>query len=240
MNTALAMICGTDLPFVDAGLTIHQPSIKEISYIGEEDFFTGAQCFCIDKNLFTQDETVLSKITNFQIFMTVMNEKEAQDKKNAVIQFLSLLFPSYKISFTPRSILLMNKESSGTIDENTFDSFQELVKEICCLKSDIADQKILNPADERARQIAEKIMKGRQRLAEQRNKDGQSIFTQYLSTLSVGLQMSLLDLMKLTMYQLYDLMQRYMLYIDWDIDIRSRLAGGKPNKPVENWMKNIH
>jgi hypothetical protein len=45
----------------------------------------------------------------------------------------------------------MNKESSGTIDENTFDSFQELVKEICCLKSDVADQKILNPADERAR-----------------------------------------------------------------------------------------
>jgi hypothetical protein len=83
--------------------------------------------------------------------MTVMNEKEAQDKKNAVIQFLSLLFPSYKISFTPRSILLMNKESSGAIDENTFDSFQELVKEICCLKSDVADQKILNPADERAR-----------------------------------------------------------------------------------------
>lgn len=83
-------------------------------------------------------------------------------------------------------------------------------------------------------------MKGRQRLAEQRNKDGQSIFTQYLSTLSVGLQMSLLDLMKLTMYQLYDLMQRYMLYVDWDIDIKSRLAGGKSNKPVENWMKNIH
>ena len=99
--------------------------------------------------------------------MTVMNEKEAQDKKNAVIQFLSLLFPSYKISFTPRSILFMNQSSSGAIDENTFDSFQELVKEICCLKSDVADQKVLNPADARAKEIADKIMKGRQRLAEQ-------------------------------------------------------------------------
>jgi hypothetical protein len=31
-----------------------------------------------------------------------------------------------------------------------------------------------------------------------------------------------------------------MLYLNWDIDIRSRLAGAKPESPTENWMKNIH
>jgi hypothetical protein len=40
--------------------------------------------------------------------------------------------------------------------------------------------------------------------------------------------MSLDDCLNLTMYQLYDLVERYSLYINWDIDIRSRLAGGKP------------
>jgi hypothetical protein len=34
--------------------------------------------------------------------------------------------------------------------------------------------------------------------------------------------------MDLTMYQMYDLIERYSLYVNWDIDIRSRLAGGKP------------
>jgi len=31
-----------------------------------------------------------------------------------------------------------------------------------------------------------------------------------------------------------------MLWTNWDIDLRSRLAGGKPNEHPENWMKNIH
>ena len=37
-----------------------------------------------------------------------------------------------------------------------------------------------------------------------------------------------------------DLVERYMLYLNWDMDIRSRLAGAKPDSQPENWMKNIH
>jgi hypothetical protein len=52
--------------------------------------------------------------------------------------------------------------------------------------------------------------------------------------------MSLKDCLNLTMYQLYDLVERYMLYVNWDIDLRSRLAGGKPDSKPDNWMKIIH
>jgi hypothetical protein len=84
-------------------------------------------------------------------------------------------------------------------------------------------------------------MRGRQRVAEQRGDKDSSVLSQYLSTLTVGLQsMSLQDLMDLTMFQLYDLIERYSLYINWDMDIRSRLAGGKPETKPDNWMKNIH
>jgi hypothetical protein len=31
-----------------------------------------------------------------------------------------------------------------------------------------------------------------------------------------------------------------MLYVNWDLDIRSRLAGAKGDKQPENWMKKIH
>jgi hypothetical protein len=41
--------------------------------------------------------------------------------------------------------------------------------------------------------------------------------------------MSLEDCMNLTIYQLYDLVERYMLYVNWDMDIRSRLAGATPD-----------
>jgi hypothetical protein len=52
--------------------------------------------------------------------------------------------------------------------------------------------------------------------------------------------MSLGEALNLTMYQIHALLERYSLYLNWDIDIRSRLAGAKGDKPVENWMKNIH
>jgi hypothetical protein len=52
--------------------------------------------------------------------------------------------------------------------------------------------------------------------------------------------MPLQNAMQLTIYQLYDLIERYMLYASWDIDIRSRLAGATPDSKPDNWMKNIH
>jgi hypothetical protein len=95
--------------------------------------------------------------------------------------------------------------------------------------------------DAKAREIADKLMRGRQRVAAQNGESNTSIFSQYLSTLTVGLHsMSFEDCINLTVYQLYDLIERYMLYINWDLDIRSRLAGGKSEAPTENWMKNIH
>jgi hypothetical protein len=72
-------------------------------------------------------------------------------------------------------------------------------------------------------------MRGRQRVAAQKGSSNTSIFTQYLSILTVGLgSMSLKDATDLTMFQLYDLVERYMLFVNWDMDIRCRLAGGKP------------
>jgi len=61
-----------------------------------------------------------------------------------------------------------------------------------------------------------------------------------MSTLSIGREMPLRSLTELTMFQLYDLMERYMLWVNWDLDIRMRLAGGKPDDKPDNWMKNIH
>jgi hypothetical protein len=52
--------------------------------------------------------------------------------------------------------------------------------------------------------------------------------------------MPLSEAMKLTMYQMYDLVERYTLYLNWDLDVRTRLAGGKPDTQPDDWMKNIH
>ena len=240
MDKRLALMCGTDIPVPQCQIVVHQPSIKEIALIGESDFFSGIQCLCLNKSMFVKDESVLGDTNNFQIFMTIMSEKEAIEKKLAVQSVCTLLFPKHKVVFTPRSMLLAG-ETQIMIDENNFEFLQEAISEICCLKTGPMDQQSFNPANSKAREIAEKLMRGRQRVAAQKGTNNISIFSQYLSILTVGLgSMSLQDAMDLTMFQLYDLVERYMLYINWDMDVRCRLAGGKPENQPDNWMKTIH
>ena len=238
----VALMCGIDIPIPQLETVIHQPSIKEIAYIGEKDFFIGVQCLCLDKNAFLQGNFVPQDINNFQIFMTVMMEAEAKDKKNATQQLLYLLFPQCtKVLFTPRSLILQGSTGNLTIDEQTFPFVQEIVKDICCYSQISQSQGDFNPVNDKAKEIAAKLMRGRQRVAEQNGSANSSIFSQYLSSLTIGISsMSLKDLMDLTMFQLFDLNERYQLYINWDIDIRSRLAGAKPDGKPDNWMKNIH
>lgn len=238
----LGLACGTDIPIPSCKLVLHQPSLKEIGLIGEQVFFTGVQCLSVSKNMFIEDKTDLDDINNFYIFMAVMFEKTAIGKKKDTLSTLQLFFPNYKPNMTPQSIMFMpiGEGEAVTIDENNFEDLQEVIHLVCCLKGGNMDQQSFNPANKKAKEIAEKLMRGRERVAAQKNTSNVSIFGQYISVLSIGLQLSPLDLTGLTMFQLYDLVERYNLYLAWDIDVRSRLAGGKPEKQVENWMKNLH
>lgn len=241
MDTRLTLMCGTDYPVPECQLVIHQPRIKEIALIGESDFFSGIQCLCLNKSMFVKDESLLADTSNFQIFMTIMSEKETVDKKLAVQQVCMLMFPKYKVMFTPRSILITGDGQTIQVDETNFEFLQQAIVNICCLKTGPMDQQAFNPANKKAREIAEKLMRGRAKVAAEKGQSNVSIFSQYLSILTVGLNsMSLQDMSDLTMYQLYDLIERYMLYVNWDMDVRCRLAGGKPDSQPDNWMKDIH
>jgi len=39
---------------------------------------------------------------------------------------------------------------------------------------------------------------------------------------------------------MYDIIERYMLWLNWDLDIKGRLAGAKSDNKVDNWMKSLH
>ena len=242
MDYRAALICGIDLPIPECQLIAHQPSISEIAFIGEADFFIGVQALCLYKSMFIEDKTLSDDITNFQIFMTIMMDKESKKQKNAVNMVLKLCFPDYKILITPNS-LIFNKEGQSQImiDEKNFESLQAILRKIFCMKDGPMDQQAFNPGNAKAQEIAKKLMRGRDRIAAERGGSNSSVFSQYISILTVGLSsMSMQDLTKLTMFQLYDLIDRYNLYVKWDLDIRARLAGAKPKEESDNWMKNIH
>ena len=122
----LSLMTGIDIPIPELQAVIHQPTIEEISMIGEQEFFLGAQVLNLNKTMYVQDEILLSETTNFQIFMTIMQSNEAAYSKECVIKVLSLLFPNSTVLFTPRSLLLNLGEQTVNIDENNFESLQEI------------------------------------------------------------------------------------------------------------------
>lgn len=240
MNCQLSLMCGIDIPIPECQLVVHQPTIREIAFIGEKQFFLGAQCICVNKLSISQDKSVLDNTSNFQIFMMIVSNKETQEKKEAIKDVFSLVLPDYKIIFTPRSIIAQNKDIQAIIDENNFEYLQSTLKKIFCFDTN-SNQDSFNPQGEKAKEIANKLMRGRQRIAEEKGDSEGSPLVRYLSILTIGLNsMSFSDNYNLTLFQLYDLVQRYMLFVNWDLDIKTRLAGGKPDSQPDNWMKNIH
>lgn len=238
-------MAGIDIPIPELQLTIHVPVIKEIALMGETKFFMAVQYLCLDKESLIQDETLLSSLTNFQVLMKVLEQSQDKDKKNAVIMLLTLLFPDYIPVITRNSIILTKQGENQPllIDNNNFDIFQSVLKEILCVNSLFQGNNVIyNPANDRAKEIAEKLMRGRRKVAEIKSKgNNESVLTRYISILTIGSNtMSLEDCLNLNMFQIFDLMERYNAFIEWDVDLRVRLAGGKPDKPVESWMRDIH
>ena len=241
MDIRLALITGADIPIPECQLVLHQPTIKEIAFMGEHEFFVGVQTLTLHKSMFMdKDKGVPESITNFQIFMTIVNGKETADKKEIVKQLFLIIFPKYKLLFTPNSILFQDDNGNHMVDASNFESLQEILRMVFCVNSTDMDKQAFNPANDAAKEIAEKLMRGRQRVAAQSGENNHSIFSQYLSVLVIGTQLGFNELQTYTMYQIFDLMERYSLYTNWDIDLRCRLAGGKPDTQPDNWMKNIH
>ena len=209
MDISLALLTGVDIPIPQCELIIHQPTIKEISMIGEPEFLSGIRLLAIDKEDLSKGERDLSNTTNFQIFMTIMKAEEAKESKNNVINVLSLVIPNTKVTLTPRSLLLNYNGRNIIIDEGNFEYFQDILRQVFCLKKKGED---FNPANEAAARIANKIKKAKAKVAHLKGEDVGSIYSRYCSSLAVGLRLPLSELINYTVYQIQDLLERFSLW----------------------------
>ena len=204
----LALFTGVDIPIPECQLIIHQPTIKEISMIGEKFFLTGIRVLTIDKEDLEKGENNLSNTPNFQIFMTIMKAEEAIETKQAVKEAMSLIVPNCKVNFTPRSLLLNYNNTNIIIDEGNFEYFQDVLRQVFCLKK---KQEDFNPVNAQAKKIAEKIKKGRAKVAHLKGEDIGSVYARYISSLAIGLKIPLYELNNCTVYQIQDLLERFSL-----------------------------
>jgi hypothetical protein len=137
-----------------------------------------------------------------------MNEKEAKESKNMVLEALSLIFPNTKVTMTPRALLLNQNDRNVIIDEGNFEYFQNILRQVFCISLDKEDY---NPANKEAEAIAEKIKKAKARVAHIKGEDVGSVYARYISSLAIGLKVPLKDLLQCTIYQIRDMLERFSL-----------------------------
>ena len=243
MIDELLLISGNDIPFSQAGLTIHQPTLKEIAYITEQYFWTGCELLKFDKEILPdQDKVGLSNISNFNIIMTVVQEKSMQSRQARIklTSILALLFPTNEILLGKKSIQLRNPQSGEVkeINNENFQTFKKILIDMFCLSRQ--QDKQYNPSGELAKKIANKIKRGRQQKAKLAPDTKVTIFSRYVSILAVGLQKDINSYMNYTVYQLMDEFNRFELKLNYDSWQRFKIAGATGMEDPEDWLKDIH
>ncbi len=243
MIDELLLLSGNDIPFIAGGITIHQPRLREIAYITEECFWPACELLKFDKEILTdQDKLNLSNMSNFNIIMMMMREKnvESQKARVNVLSLFALLFPTCEIKFGRETIQLYNHETEETseITSDNFESFKQILIDMFCLNG---DNKQYDPQGELAKKIANQLKRGREKkakLAPQGQKI--AILSRYVSILAVGENKSINDLMDYTIYQLMDEFNRYQLKSRYDTYIQFKCAGATDMQDPEDWFKDIH
>lgn len=246
INNDLLFLSGNDIPFVEGSVTIHQPRLYEIAYVGEETLFIGCEVLKFSKDMLTdEDQTRLSNYDDFDILMSIINDNSGSLTQNVSCaqMVLDLLFPLYTVIYTPVAIAFALRENPeeivGALTRDNFSAFKDVLNAIFCLKR--SDTEEYNAQGELAKKIANKFKKRKQKLAELKQKpDKVAIFSRYISILAVGEHKDMNTFMNYTVYQLFDEFERYQLKEAHDSYIKVKLAGATDVKEPEDWQKDLH
>lgn len=243
MDNSLIYFTGVDIPFPEFGVSIHQPTIKEISLIGEETFFAGCELLQFSKNnIKTKDSVDLENYSDFDLFLMVLNSKredgeEFQKKINSVYMVLDLLLPNYEISLIPNGLQFKNDELKKVffLNNMNFEAFKELIKKILYLDTILGSDNNYNPKGKMAEDIANKLKKRQEKLKKQREAEGKndSILFKYVSNLSVGAGIDINSIFNYSLSQLFTSYTKFISKESFDYSMKARMAGADIESPPD-------
>lgn len=237
MKNKLLLKTKNDIPFIEARINIHQPTINEISLMGENNFHVAVRFLTMDKEEFSQDKSDLENMSDFDIIMSIVQDKTGIEYKINCLQILTLLFPDYTIKFTSQKILLL-REENREINKDNFPIFKDILLDMFCLR-EMEEKSKYNPKDGRAAKIAEKLKKGAAARAKKKGKkvdDSLSLYEYYISILAVGENKDWNQLLEYTVPQLTDEFKRFQRKNEFDAYRQAIMAGAQNLEEVHHWM----
>ena len=245
MIDKLLLISGNDIPFPEARLTVHQPTLKEIAFINQTSFWIGCQLLKFNKNIFQEkDRQKLESFSNLALLLTMVQDNHIDAKKAKVnlIMILAIIFPKHTIRFENLMIILTDIETQEEfiINDQNFSILQTIVEEIFCLTHLASKQ--YDPSGKLAEKIANQIKAGQKKRAQLGpiNQKDLTIFDRYISILATAKNKSIKEIMGYTVYQLMDEYNRFMLYYSSNQWLKLKIAGATGMDEQPDWFKDIH
>ena len=204
----------------DCNIFITQPTVEEVLKLGETSFLQAIQyisrtseSFAVVKN----DNDDIGILSDLQLLLLIYHNEPLV--RADIDNFFDLVFPRYVVKVTENSIDFLDPEDStikGRVTPFNFESLQTICLDLFLPMSQ--QEKQYNPQGDKAQEIAEKLKKGREEKARREGglDEPQSLYGTELSILSVGLQISINDLAKNTLFQLNDMFMRFLAKMRWD------------------------
>lgn len=236
----LKLQAGTDIPVPQIGVSIHQPTIKEIAFVGEENFYMGCEMLTFSKQrLPFQEQQKLEKFSDFEILISILTNKEMSLDTMGAFLVLQLIFPNASINFEYNAIQIIEDEEIKKIDKTNFHIFKSLLTLIFCLSQN--QQKEYRAGNEKAQELIDKFKKSKQKIAQDRGENQDfDILGRYISILTVGEHRDMNSFLNYTVYQLFDEFERFTRKQNHDIYLSAKLSfGGSDMEEPDNWMDSL-
>jgi hypothetical protein len=229
----LTLMSGAPVALADIGISINQPRLKDIGFLGEEKFYRSLSLFLINKDKMS----IPVPMSDFDLFMHfVSNDQEIQQSVSDI--FTLVIDELESIKFYDTFIIINALGHECIIDEPKFLIIKEALISIFCLSASSFSGDI-NPVNKKAQEIAEKLKRRKEQLAQDTGKQQEGIYSNLVSILTIGSNtLSLEDCLNLTIYQIQDLIKRFNLYEQYNKQIQALLQGAKDIELVE-WTKQL-
>lgn len=253
----LRHLAGLPIPFYDNSVkepiligSLYPITLREIAEIGERTYnkHLNAITFDIeDIEKIKGDEGEEITLTPYEILLVNIFYTDVEvNFHKTIIDALTFFFKE-KPTFDERGFFYFGNMSEGRlIHKENFDELRNLLKEQNCLLSKKEKEDIYNPANERAKKIAEKLNKARKKITELKKKKEEksetslTLFDLVSILASNGNNLNITNIWDLTMYQFNDQFNRMKMLDEYEVNVQALLHGAD-SKQVElkHYMRKI-
>jgi hypothetical protein len=214
----LSYLRGIPIP-VASDIFVHPITLAEVEEIGIQNYYSFINCLCIKKEtllkmyqLSSEEYLYYKQIDEFTILMSFA--KALDDFRLMISNSLSFFLKAeVDFSFEHDLFSVFINENEVNINSSIFEKIKSTVLKLNFMNNSEDESKKFSPANEKAKQLKEKMDKLKQKIQKQNSEDGLELKDIVSIVATYSNDINILTVWDLTVYQLYE---SYMRILLWD------------------------